>query len=117
MPDLADAVKLIAETTRSVERVFSMQAKMSITYEQLKRFLFAAERCISHRVRAAIIDPAEADNLLATTNAEEAVMRGRPMRGWLRVAAADLRTAPQLERWVTRGADYAASLPPKPPKS
>ena len=63
------------------------------------------------------VDPAEADNLLATSNAEEAVMRGRPMRGWLRVAAADLRTAPQLERWVTLGADYAASLPRKPPKS
>ncbi|MDD9370056.1 MAG: TfoX/Sxy family protein [Acidimicrobiales bacterium] len=63
------------------------------------------------------VDPAEADHLLATSNAEEAVMRGRPMQGWLRVAAADLRTAPQLDRWVTLGTAYAASLPPKPPKS
>jgi hypothetical protein len=37
---------------------------MSITYEQLKRFLFAAERCISHRVRAAIVDPKEADKVI-----------------------------------------------------
>ncbi len=63
------------------------------------------------------VDPVESEHLVATTNAEEMVMRGRPMRGWLRVAAADLRTKPQLQRWVTLGASYAASLPPKSPRS
>ena len=43
-------------------------------------------------------------------------MRGRPMTGWLRVAAPEVRTKRQLGRWVRLGARYAASLPPKVPK-
>lgn len=50
VPDLADAVKLISETTRSVERVYTMQSKAAITYEQLKRFLFAVDRILETRV-------------------------------------------------------------------
>lgn len=63
------------------------------------------------------VDPAEADHLVATTNAEQVVMRGRPMRAWLRVAAEDVRKKQQLRRWVKLGASYAASLPAKAPKS
>lgn len=63
------------------------------------------------------VDPAESQHLIATTRAEEMVMRGRTMRGWLRVAAADVRTKQQLQRWVKLGARYAASLPPKSPRS
>jgi hypothetical protein len=40
-------------------------------------------------------------------------MRGREMRGWLRVASEDLRTKRQLAKWVTLGATYARSLPAK----
>jgi hypothetical protein len=61
-------------------------------------------------------DPTESERLLATAKAEEMIMRGRPMRGWLRVDAAEVKTKRQLERWVKVGATYAASLPPKPPK-
>ena len=39
------------------------------------------------------------------------VMRGREMRGWLRVTG-DL-DATDLEVWVSRGLAYARSLPPK----
>jgi hypothetical protein len=60
------------------------------------------------------VDPAESDRLAGTTAAETAVMRGRPMRGWLRVAAADVATDGELARWVERGAAYARSLPAKP---
>ena len=49
----------------------------------------------------------------ASSGAELAVMRGRPMAGWLRVDAARLRTDAQLKRWVTIGTAYARSLPPK----
>ena len=59
------------------------------------------------------VDPDHSDHLVTTTSAELAVMRGRPMPGWLRVAAADLRTERQLRAWVTRGVGYARSLPPK----
>jgi TfoX/Sxy family transcriptional regulator of competence genes len=59
------------------------------------------------------VDPGESDRLVATTPAEAAVMRGRAMQGWLRVASDDLRTKPRLEKWVKLGSAYASSLPPK----
>ena len=40
-------------------------------------------------------------------------MRGREMSGWLRVESADVRTRPQLAKWVKLGSEYAASLPKK----
>ena len=42
------------------------------------------------------------------------VMRGRPMKGWLRVAADGVCTKKQLEPWVKRGVAHARSLPAKP---
>jgi hypothetical protein len=59
------------------------------------------------------VDPAASDDLVATTNARPMQMRGKEMRGWLRVAAADVRTKRQLQQWVRRGTVYARSLPPK----
>jgi TfoX/Sxy family transcriptional regulator of competence genes len=59
------------------------------------------------------VDPAEADWLLDSTNAEVAVMRNRPMQGWLRVAPEHLGTKRQLAKWVSLAAAYARSLPPK----
>jgi TfoX/Sxy family transcriptional regulator of competence genes len=38
---------------------------------------------------------------------------GRPMKGWIVVGAEALDGDDALERWVARGRDYAASLPPK----
>jgi TfoX/Sxy family transcriptional regulator of competence genes len=59
------------------------------------------------------VDPAESDTLLATTSARPMEMRGRPLRGWLRVDADDVRTDAHLAQWVERGTSYAGSLPPK----
>lgn len=59
------------------------------------------------------VDPAQADALVATTNARLMEMRGRPMRGWLRVDPEDLRTKRQLFKWVELGTTYARSLPVK----
>ena len=55
-------------------------------------------------------DPARVDALVATTSAEIAVMRGRPMTGWLRVPIDGLRTKRQVARWVGVGAESARSL-------
>jgi hypothetical protein len=41
------------------------------------------------------------------------VMAGREARGWLRVAGEGVKTKRQLQGWVTRGVDYARTLPPK----
>jgi TfoX/Sxy family transcriptional regulator of competence genes len=59
------------------------------------------------------VDPDESDQLVAKNNAEEMVMRGRSMKGWLRVATEDVRTKPQLAKWVKLGTAYARSLPAK----
>ena len=59
------------------------------------------------------VDPAESDDLVATTPAEPMEMRGRSMQGWLRVAAPDVATDAALGEWVARGTAYAASLPAK----
>jgi hypothetical protein len=55
------------------------------------------------------VDPAREDTLLAA-GATIAVMRGRPMTGWLRVRAQDLTSDGQLSAWVREGAGYARSL-------
>jgi len=59
------------------------------------------------------VDPNESDELMQTTSATVAVMRGRPMAGWLRVASEDVQTKHQLKKWVRLGAGYARSLPAK----
>ena len=38
---------------------------------------------------------------------------GRPMKGWLFVAAAAAAEDDDLERWVRRAEEFAAGLPPK----
>jgi TfoX/Sxy family transcriptional regulator of competence genes len=59
------------------------------------------------------VDPDESDELVATTPAELMEMRGRSMRGWLRVAVEDVAGGPELAEWVARGTTYARSLPAK----
>jgi len=58
-------------------------------------------------------EPEQTDALLAKPHAAIFEMRGRPMDGWLRVAADGLKTRRQLAPWVERGVAYARSLPPK----
>jgi len=57
-------------------------------------------------------DPSRAATLVAERHVHRMEMRGRAMDGWLRVDSEALDDE-QLSRWVTHGADYARSLPPK----
>ncbi|NYI47711.1 TfoX/Sxy family transcriptional regulator of competence genes [Nocardioides aromaticivorans] len=59
------------------------------------------------------VDPAEGDELVATTAAHPMEMRGRSMSGWLRVDHDDVADDATLATWVRRGASYAAGLPAK----
>ncbi|HEY7875964.1 MAG TPA: TfoX/Sxy family protein [Actinomycetota bacterium] len=59
------------------------------------------------------IDPHESDALVSKTTAYPMEMRGREMKGWLRVDAEHVRTKQSLAKWVQRGVAYARSLPPK----
>jgi TfoX/Sxy family transcriptional regulator of competence genes len=58
-------------------------------------------------------DPADTDDLLGEPGASLMEMRGRPMRGWIRVDAEVVEAREGLEPWVARGLGYARSLPPK----
>jgi TfoX/Sxy family transcriptional regulator of competence genes len=58
-------------------------------------------------------DPATSDALLTSTGVRPMEMRGRQMRGWLRVDDEAVRTKRKLEKWVSLGVGYARTLPPK----
>ena len=59
------------------------------------------------------VDPAESAALVSSSRARPMEMRGREMRGWLRLDAADVRTKSELSRWVARGVAFARALPAK----
>jgi TfoX/Sxy family transcriptional regulator of competence genes len=59
------------------------------------------------------MDPEEADALIDDERVRPMVMRGREMRGWLRVEATAVDASSLLEQWVARGVSFARSLPAK----
>jgi TfoX/Sxy family transcriptional regulator of competence genes len=59
------------------------------------------------------VDPQTTDEVVKRAHAEVAVMRGRSMAGWIRVAPEGIKTKRQLESWVRRSVQYARTLPPK----
>lgn len=106
--ELADRIRLLAAADGSAlseKRMFGGLA-----------FLVGGNLAIAASGQGGVlvrVDPAESDELVRTTPATVAVMRGRAMPGWLRVASADLEDDAQLAPWVRRGVAHAASLPPK----
>jgi TfoX/Sxy family transcriptional regulator of competence genes len=58
-------------------------------------------------------DPEESDSLVASTDAHLMEMRGKQMRGWLRVDAEHVGTKRQHAKSVELGTGYARSLPAK----
>jgi TfoX/Sxy family transcriptional regulator of competence genes len=59
------------------------------------------------------VDPEETDALTDGERVRPMEMRGRMMRGWLRVDIVGAESSDQLEQWVARGVSYARSLPAK----
>ena len=59
------------------------------------------------------MDPSDAEALESQPGARRFDMGGRPMTGWLLVASEVTADDGTLERWVKRGEEFAASLPPK----
>jgi TfoX/Sxy family transcriptional regulator of competence genes len=59
------------------------------------------------------VAPDDTDALLEEPHARPFEMRGRSMRGWLRVDAEGVESDGELQPWVERGVVYARSLPPK----
>jgi TfoX/Sxy family transcriptional regulator of competence genes len=59
------------------------------------------------------MEPATAAALESEPGVRRFDMGGRPMKGWLLVAPEASADDGDLERWVRRGEEFAASLPPK----
>jgi TfoX/Sxy family transcriptional regulator of competence genes len=105
--DLASRIRELTGTERGVEekRMFGGLA-----------FLVNGNMTVTASGRGGLmvrVPPDETETLLAREHVEPMVMAGRETRGWLRVADEGVRTKRQLQSWVTRGVDYAKSLPPK----
>ena len=105
--DLADRIRELLEDESGVveKKMFGGLA-----------FLIGGHMSVSASGQGGImvrVDPAESDKLVASTKAEGAVMRGRPMDGWLRVVTYDVGTKQQRAKLVKPGVAHARSLPPK----
>ena len=59
------------------------------------------------------VGPDASDEALARPHTRVFDMTGRPMRGWILVAAEGVGSDDELAAWVERGATFARSLPPK----
>ena len=59
------------------------------------------------------LDADDADRLLERESVRPFEMRGKPMKGWLRVDDAGFESDEQLREWVELSVDYARTLPHK----
>ncbi len=59
------------------------------------------------------VGEADTDTLLRRPNTRPFEIRGREMRGWLRVDPEGVRTMRQLRSWVLRSVAHARTLPSK----
>ena len=69
--------------------------------------------CVTERGLMVRVGPDAYDDALAQPYAGVMDMTGRPMRGWVLVEFDGLASDASLARWVTQGADFAATLPSK----
>jgi hypothetical protein len=57
--------------------------------------------------------PEQTDDALVEDDVRIFDMSGRPMKGWILVGSGATSTEDGLGAWVTRGVDFAETLPPK----
>jgi len=59
------------------------------------------------------VDPEKHSALLKRPHVKPFDLTGRPMKGWLVVEEAGVKTAKQLSAWIKEGVEFALTLPPK----
>ena len=69
--------------------------------------------CVTEHGLMVRVGPDAYQDALAQPHAGLMDLTGRPMRGWVLVDFAGLESQAGLSQWVTRGAEFAATLPPK----
>lgn len=58
-------------------------------------------------------DPTTSAALVDSTKAELTEMRGREMKGWLRLKSSDVRSDDELTTWLRLAVSYVSTLPSK----
>ena len=78
-------------------------------------FLLNGNMCCGVRGGEMIVrlDPGGTDRALQDPHVRAFDLSGRPMRGWILVGRAGLKSAAALGKWVRVALDYAGSLPAK----
>lgn len=69
--------------------------------------------CVTDKGLMVRVGPEGYEEALALPHAGVMDITGRPMRGWVLVPPAGLESDADLNQWVGRGADFAATLPAK----
>jgi hypothetical protein len=105
--DLANRIRVVLSQRRGVEErpMFGGLA-----------FLIGGHMAVAASGKGGLmvrVAPDDTENLLKRAHVSPMVMAGRETRGWVRVDASGVKTQRQLTSWITRGVDYARSLPPK----
>jgi hypothetical protein len=59
------------------------------------------------------IDPEDQQQALNQPAVRPFDMTGRPMKGWILVGPDGIAEDADLDSWVSKGLDFAGSLPPK----
>jgi len=78
-------------------------------------FLLNGNMCVGIHKSDLIVRlaPEETDKALAQRHTRRFDLTGRPMKGWILVEAAGLKSDTQLSKWVEIAAKYAGALPAK----
>ena len=69
--------------------------------------------CITEHGLMVRAGPDAYEDALAQPHAGLMDLTGRPMKGWVLVDFAGLKSQAGLTQWIRRGAEFAATLPPK----
>ena len=78
-------------------------------------FLLHGNMCVGVHGSELIVRlaPEETDAVLKQANTRRFDLTGRPMKGWILVEPAGLRTDAQLGKWIAVAAKFAGALPAK----
>jgi hypothetical protein len=82
-------------------------------------FMVKGHMCVTASGRGGIlvrVGPEVQARVLKEAHVKPMTMGGRSMGGFVRVMPEGYRTAAALRKWVRRGLDYVATLPPKAAK-
>src|SRR5262245_52192081 len=78
-------------------------------------FLLNGNMCVGFHKSALIVrlPPEDTDAALKGPGTRAFDITGRPMKGWILVSPAGIKTEAELKKWIEVAAKYAGSLPEK----